>query len=632
MSLQKNKKSRIYKRTYIHPTELGLRLVEARPPEHPVWIDCGRDIVRFIHRRKDAKEHLVAGVRFKALSPTTLKIMQENHRQVRIRTIRRRADMQAWAYGSMTATGSRMPMGGKQGDGYAPYACHSGGSVDDIKALFRHAVVMPFPLDTDILVTAAKSIYLGIEADLSELTEEAELNRFGRFGAVGFYCTNFISPIHTDKDTVKVDQPTLHPCIQLSKENCGPEDYNFAMVRWGITIRTEENTIWVFDGRDEHGTVMPSQSAMWKEPRLAGTFVMGIIFVIGTQSSSGGTCACSSRARMLSFIQQILTFATFEVLELNWHALETKRLTMVTAVDQLLRDRIEFLDTCRKECMPRSSMLLWVHLLLCVEYLIRADNAYSRLISTNHTISASETPDADKVMAKRWALFRKFQVCINFSADSHVRRRAQRASLTGLSTVTSISPEREGSHQWSDGEAEHLDPSSKGKGKARQLYPDEEDPDDTQEYPPVNDDEAETRRERDSQALERWEVAERMKRKAARESALEPQAPSLLANVTRRASLLWPGRNTQNPQNINPSLGTHITPNTQDSADVAPLDDVVTPTPSPTHTEHANPFANPDPFSTSDAAAGEGRCHRHDRPPAACAPERLIFHPPPADT
>ncbi|KAJ7660582.1 hypothetical protein B0H17DRAFT_1185326 [Mycena rosella] len=237
----KNKKSRIYKRTYIHPMELGLRLVEARPPEHPVWIDCGRDIVRFIHRRKDSKEHLVAGVRFKALSPTMLKIMQENHRQVRIRTIRRRADMQAWAYGSMTATGSRMPMGGKKGDGYAPYACHSGDSVDDIKALFRHAV------DTDILVTAAKSIYLGIEADLSELTEESELNRFGRFGAVGFYCTNFISPIHTDKDTVKVDRPTLHPCIQLSKENCGSDDYNFAM--------------------------------MWKEPRLAGTFAMAITFV-----------------------------------------------------------------------------------------------------------------------------------------------------------------------------------------------------------------------------------------------------------------------------------------------------------------------------------------------------------------
>ncbi|KAJ6471204.1 hypothetical protein DFH09DRAFT_1220462 [Mycena vulgaris] len=251
----KGKKSRIYKRTYIHPADLALKFVEARASDHPVWTDCGRDIVRLIHIHKDGKEYLVGGVRFQALSEKTLKIMQDNHRSVRIRALRRRGDMQAWAYGSMTATGSRMPMGGMEGDGYGPYVCHSGDSVEDIQALFRHAV------DTDILITAAKTIYQGIEHDLSELTEESELNRFGRFGAVGFYCSDFMSPVHIDKDTFKTDRPTLHPCIQLSKERCGPDDYNFAMVKWGIAIRTERNTVWVFDGRDEHGTIMPSQSA-----------------------------------------------------------------------------------------------------------------------------------------------------------------------------------------------------------------------------------------------------------------------------------------------------------------------------------------------------------------------------------
>ncbi|KAJ7507601.1 hypothetical protein B0H11DRAFT_1967892 [Mycena galericulata] len=243
-------------RRYISPVELGLRWVEARPASHSVWADCGRDIVRFVHRRKNGQEVMVGGVRFKALSPENLKIMQDNHQLVRIRAIRRSADMQAWAYGSMTATGSRMPIGGWKGDGYAPYACHSGDSVEDIQALFRHAV------DTDILVTAAKSIYPKIEHDLLELTEDSELNRFGRFGSVAYYCTNFISCVHSDKDIVKEDHPTLHPCIQLSKKNCGPDDYNFAMVRWGIAIRTEENTVWVFDGTDEHGTIMPSQSAV----------------------------------------------------------------------------------------------------------------------------------------------------------------------------------------------------------------------------------------------------------------------------------------------------------------------------------------------------------------------------------
>jgi gamma-tubulin complex component 2 len=65
------------------------------------------------------------------------------------------------------------------------------------------------------------------------------------------------------------------------------------------------------------------------------------------------------RARMLSFVQQILAFATFEVLEPNWRALEVK-LTKVTTVDQLLRDHMDFLDTCLKESMLTSAKLLRV--------------------------------------------------------------------------------------------------------------------------------------------------------------------------------------------------------------------------------------------------------------------------------
>jgi gamma-tubulin complex component 2 len=52
------------------------------------------------------------------------------------------------------------------------------------------------------------------------------------------------------------------------------------------------------------------------------------------------------RARMLAFVQQILAFTTFEVLEPNWRALEAK-LAKVTTVD--------FLDTCLKECMLTSA-------------------------------------------------------------------------------------------------------------------------------------------------------------------------------------------------------------------------------------------------------------------------------------
>ncbi|KAJ7152312.1 hypothetical protein C8R43DRAFT_950915 [Mycena crocata] len=251
----KKKKSRIYKRRYISPLELKLRWVEARPADHAVWRDCGRDIVRFIHI-VDGEEYMVGGVRFNALSSKTLRVMQDNHRLVRVRGLKRRDEIDEWAYGTMTGTGSRLPIGGKLGDGYAPYARHSGDSVEDIKVLFRHA------MDTDILIMAAKTIYPDLEHDLLHITEESELNRFGRFGITGFYCTNFISCLHRDQDIINTGRSTLHPCIQLSKENCGPDDYHFGMVEWGLAIRTQENSVWVFNGRDVHGTIMPSQSAV----------------------------------------------------------------------------------------------------------------------------------------------------------------------------------------------------------------------------------------------------------------------------------------------------------------------------------------------------------------------------------
>jgi len=63
------------------------------------------------------------------------------------------------------------------------------------------------------------------------------------------------------------------------------------------------------------------------------------------------------RARMLAWVQQILAFVAHEVLEPNWRTLEAK-LSKVTTVDQLLRDHVDFLDTCMKECMLTSSKLL----------------------------------------------------------------------------------------------------------------------------------------------------------------------------------------------------------------------------------------------------------------------------------
>ncbi|KAJ7647413.1 hypothetical protein FB45DRAFT_975115 [Roridomyces roridus] len=138
-------------------------------------------------------------------------------------------------------------------------------------------------------------------------------------------------------------------------------------------------------------------------------------------------------------------------------------------------------------------------------------------------------------------------------------------------------------------------------------WSDDEDDEDlgkrSEEYPPVNEDETETRRIEEN--LKRWEVAERMKRKTARESKLsEPQASTLLSEVSRRASLLWTTTRTSPSQrNMNPSLGTHAALNSEDSVDVVPLDEIAaTPTPSPTVTDQ-NPFANPESSPASPSTA-----------------------------
>ncbi|KAJ7086967.1 hypothetical protein C8R44DRAFT_893365 [Mycena epipterygia] len=248
---------------YYHPfNDLHMQEVKFR---RKVYKRCGKDITCLVRRRDGQADEMVGGVRFKAFSKATLAQLVSNHRRVRVRAIRRQNAMQAWAYGSMTATGSRQPMGGYKGDGYGPYECHRGDTPDDIRALFRHAV------DTDVVLEAAATIHPSLKRDLAS-TASSGVKRFGRYGMSAFYCHNYISCIHADLDIGKEDvdkgrsrnacQGGLYPCVQLSKENCGRQDYNFAYVRWGVVIRTQANAVWVFNGRHEHGTVMPSQDAV----------------------------------------------------------------------------------------------------------------------------------------------------------------------------------------------------------------------------------------------------------------------------------------------------------------------------------------------------------------------------------
>ncbi|XP_006456070.1 hypothetical protein AGABI2DRAFT_188151 [Agaricus bisporus var. bisporus H97] len=128
---------------------------------------------------------------------------------------------------------------------------------------------------------------------------------------------------------------------------------------------------------------------------------------------------CLLRARMLSFVQQILAFATFEVLEPNWRALEDK-LDKVTTVDQLLRDHVDFLDTCLKECMLTSSKLLRAYsrlIVTCSTFALYTSNFTK---SANQAIAAAETAEGDQAMSKRWDFLGKFETNFNHWFQVHL--------------------------------------------------------------------------------------------------------------------------------------------------------------------------------------------------------------------
>ncbi|KAG1807701.1 Spc98 family-domain-containing protein [Suillus variegatus] len=125
------------------------------------------------------------------------------------------------------------------------------------------------------------------------------------------------------------------------------------------------------------------------------------------------------RARMLAFVQQILAFTTFEVLEPNWRALEAK-LAKVTTVDQLLRDHVDFLDTCLKECMLTSAKLLRAYSRMIVTCSTFALYTSSFTKSANQALAAVESGDGDQAMNKRWEFLKKFESNFNHWFKFHL--------------------------------------------------------------------------------------------------------------------------------------------------------------------------------------------------------------------
>lgn len=127
------------------------------------------------------------------------------------------------------------------------------------------------------------------------------------------------------------------------------------------------------------------------------------------------------RARMLAFVQQILAFATFEVLEPNWRKLEGKlEAGKVETVDQLLRDHVDFLDTCLKECMLTSSKLVTATSRLIVTCSTFSLYAASFTKEAKQALACAEHPESDTSRAKRWDTLGKFETHFNHWFKVHL--------------------------------------------------------------------------------------------------------------------------------------------------------------------------------------------------------------------
>lgn len=106
------------------------------------------------------------------------------------------------------------------------------------------------------------------------------MNRLGSTGMNLYYCTNYMSPIHADRDALRHSL-----CCQLEKKGCLNDELNFCYIRWGILLHTQRNTVWyefldilcqnsstnerehrMFRSEDEHCTEMPRRSS-WERRR-----------------------------------------------------------------------------------------------------------------------------------------------------------------------------------------------------------------------------------------------------------------------------------------------------------------------------------------------------------------------------
>ncbi|KAI0083768.1 hypothetical protein BDY19DRAFT_998326 [Irpex rosettiformis] len=205
---------------YVSPedSELGFFRITHRSD---VFNRCGRDVTVFIDEDTDEN---IGGVIYKAFSNEILNSMKASHKRVTKNTsIKRGNKFQTCATGKMVPIGARIPRGGAVGDGYAAYAHMSAATNDAIDCLMAHG------LDGDLLLTAVEPFNKHIRPSLEQATDYA------------------------DKDV------SVSLCSQLEKTGCQDGEWDFVYASHGVYIETLENTVWWFNSKNLHGSVVPSR-------------------------------------------------------------------------------------------------------------------------------------------------------------------------------------------------------------------------------------------------------------------------------------------------------------------------------------------------------------------------------------
>ncbi|KAH7907473.1 hypothetical protein BJ138DRAFT_1116676 [Hygrophoropsis aurantiaca] len=229
---------------YRHPDQLGLKKIECRPQ---TFARCQRDVVRFIDKKS---EKCVGGAIFKAFNATTLNHLQDHHSQVaNSPRVTRGEKFEQWAYGNMVPVGSRLPQGGRLADCYTTYPCLAGDNEEDINMLFQHAY------DADVLTAVTQYAAPDVFLDLKNTSADAQMHRLGTTGANVFYCSNYISPQHSDQDA------SWSLCSQLFRDK-SDDEWNFCFTEWNLYIQNKVNTVWWFRSEDLHGSMVPRRSTM----------------------------------------------------------------------------------------------------------------------------------------------------------------------------------------------------------------------------------------------------------------------------------------------------------------------------------------------------------------------------------